>query len=101
MYTISDYLLGRLLGDAINAARDMETDNDDSIRTAKAYARLSMACDVLDISMISLVDFIHDFRAEERKYAEDHKGDDMFDKVIGAPLPVDRFRSRFSEYAKE
>ena len=101
MYTISDYLLGRLLGDAINAARDLDTDNDDSIRTAKAYARLSMACDVLDISMISLVDFIHDFRAEERKYADEHKGDEMFDRLMGAPLPVDSFRARFREYAKE
>ena len=101
MYKIYDYKLGRLLGDAINAARDLETDNDDSIRTAQAYARLSMACDVLDISMASLVDFIHDFRAEERKYAEDHAGDDIFGKVIGAPLPVDSFRARFADYAKE
>lgn len=101
MYTISDHLLGSLLDAAINAARDMETDTDDRIHTAAAYARLSTACDVLDVSMASLVDFIHDFRAEERKYAEDHKGDDIFDKVIGAPLPVDRFRARFSEYAKE
>ena len=100
MYTISDYLLGRLLGDAINAARDLETDNDD-IRTAKAYARLSMACDVLDMSMPSLLEFIHDFRDEEREYAEEHKGDEMFDRLMGAPLPVDRFRARFREYAKE
>ena len=100
MYTISDYLLGRLLGDAINAARDMETDNDD-IRTAKAYARLSMACDVLDMSMPSLLGFIHDFRDEEREYAEEHKGDEMFDRLMGDPLPVDLFRARFAEYAKE
>lgn len=101
MYTISDSLLGRLLGDAINAARDLDTDNDDSIRTAQAYARLSMACDVLAISMVSLVDFIHDFRDEELKYEEEHKDDEMFDRLMGAPLPVDRFRARFREYAKE
>lgn len=101
MYTISDHLLGSLLDAAINAARDMETDTDDRSRSAAAYARLSMACDVLAISMASLVDFIHDFRDEERKYEDDHKGDEMFDRLMGAPLPVDRFRARFSEYAKE
>ena len=101
MYTISDYLLGRLLGDAITAASDLETDPDDRSHTAKAYARLSMACDVLDMSMPSLLEFIHDFRDEEREYAEEHKGDEMFDRLMGAPLPVDSFRARFREYAKE
>lgn len=101
MYTISDYLLGRLLGDAITAASDLETDPDDRSHTAAAYARLSMACDVLEISMDSFRDFLRAFRAEEQKYAAEHEGDAMFDKLMGAPIPADLFRARFSAYAKE